>query len=188
MHPNSYNKERILATSDRIWELRTLKNYSLTKIATEMEMSVSTVHKRLQKVTVAYAKAHLAKLDHHKTLQVVDLQRVASAAWECWELSRTPLIIHKTTEVMNPETGQVTELKSTEVRPGRGDPLYLKEYRAALADIREILGINATLELNINVRSEDEHQTALGKFVDELIVANAKINANTITPQSLEKH
>lgn len=181
MSPNSFNSEKILATNERIWELRTLQNLPLRDIAKQMEISPSTVHKRLKKISVEYAKANLTKLDYYKTLQVKDLERVAHEAWDSWIESKKPKTIKRTTQFVDPETAQVKEMESFEYRPGEGNYKFLVEYRAALADIRDILGIKLiSWDEEFNSKGKDEQEAAIIGFVDELIAGRDTPATNTI--------
>lgn len=180
MQKTQLNKEEKMVVSDRIWELRTLKNYTLRKIAEEVHMTVSSVHKRLKKTTAEYARNHLSKLDYYKTLQVKDLERVAHEAWDAWIDSKEPKVIIRHNQSIHPETGAIVETTSEEHRPSEPNHNFLKEYRAALADIREVLGINAAIEINIGHDNDDDEIAALNKFLDGLLPAITEATTTTI--------
>lgn len=181
MSPNSFNSEKIQSETERIWELRTLQNKPLREIAKELSISPSTVHKRLKKLAVDYAKANLTKLDYYKTLQVKDLERVANEAWDAWIESKKPKTIKRTRQFNVFGSDEIRELEEFEYRPGEGNYKFLTEYRAALAEIRDILGIKLiSWDEQFNSKSKDEQEAAVIGFVDELTKGIEPTQANTI--------
>lgn len=168
MGPYNSNPERSLAINDRIWELRTLHNKSLAAIGKEVGIAHSAVSKRLKKMAIEYAKAHLDKLDYYKTLQIKDLERVAQEAWEAWLLSKEPKTIRKVKEVIPMGMVSPVQIEEFEYLPPEGNVKFLVEYRAALAEIREILGLNAAWEVNFTYKDRSEKEAAIDEFMAAL--------------------
>lgn len=74
---------------------------------------------------------------------------IQQEAWREWEKSKKGGVKRgrKTTQNHN---GRGSEEESTEVTEGRGDPRYLRVVMDCIAHIRELKGLDAPKELNIN--------------------------------------
>lgn len=131
---------------DRAMELQR-KCWTHEKIAAELGVSRVTITRNLNR----YNRRLMARMRRRdaseKARQLEQLRWIAQEAAEAWERSKQPIASTKTTEegVGTADDGTtVLESKTeTTVKEQGGIPAFLAEARAAMADARRILGLDA---------------------------------------------
>lgn len=138
------------------WELRQ-RFWTEQRIADHLGIERSTVSKMLDRVERRLAEQLAAAALPIKSRQTAQLEHVASEAYEAWERSKLEAelerVVTAETSVVGGALGddgpvEVTlpavETRTTNERKGQtGDPAHLNTAMKALADIREIWGLDA---------------------------------------------
>lgn len=113
-------RDVIEARERRVWELR-MQFKTHQKIAEEMNLTRQAVTQILKRINARHRARHEAEVDAFKSEHVEQLSAIAEQAYGRWVTATAHL---------------------SEKSLGR-DAQYLAEVREAMADIRQILGLNA---------------------------------------------
>lgn len=138
------------------WELRQ-RFWTEQRIADHLGIERSTVSKMLDRVERRLAEELAQAALPIKSRQTAQLEHIASEAYEAWERSKEPAelerVVTAETSVVGGALGddgpvEVTlpavETRTTNESKGQtGDPAHLNTAMKALADIREIWGLDA---------------------------------------------
>lgn len=134
------------AREAQAWELRQ-RCWTEQRIADEIGVHVATVSRMLDRVERRLAAQLQEQALPIKARQTAVLERVAAEALAAWERSQQDAELVRVTEKwVVPKDGadpyQVSD-KTTERRGQAGDPALLAAAMKALADVREIWGLDA---------------------------------------------
>lgn len=130
------------------WYSDWVNHMSLTQIAKKNGVTCGTVHTAIAKTGEWVRAKRFDKITHFIERQVAALEVIALEAWTAWQKSiRTNVVI---TDVAS-EHGSTTTKTEEEI----GDPRYLAEYRAAMADIRKIEGLDRATKVEVSVENSD---------------------------------
>src|SRR5262249_9527741 len=127
------------------WELR-VKGWTQWRIATELGLSQPAICKILERVCRQAVAELKDQVQQAKFEQLQLLDHIVDQAMQSWELSKTPSqsqTTRKTTAGQGGGAGGVGEIKTIHLENQFGNPKYLDEARAAMSDIRRILGCDA---------------------------------------------
>lgn len=135
-------------TEYRAWALR-MEGKTHQAIAEEIGVERSTVTKALKRVADRMAKDMGEEFTAAKTMQVEQLMTLADKALQAWEASQQPkksLTKERSVAISQNSDGTeiqtpIAETVTSVIQDSHGDIDYLKEARAALADIRRLLGL-----------------------------------------------
>lgn len=167
------NKAQRALRRSEVWRMRTSEGWSQTRIADELGVTQGTISRDLKHM----AERVYARIDdlveQTKREQLAILWGVVDELLQQWRQSKGPrkvmtqredIIQGECTEVLpGGELGDDLEtLQLTRQMPGRktttlqeftqlGDHRYITEMRAALADIRLILGANAPVKSEVEI-------------------------------------
>lgn len=158
------NEQEKLVRDARIWELRALNAWTERQIAKEIGLSQVGVHKILERQTKEYKTIYWEKIDTEKSIQIFALKKVAQEMWDAWNKSKSPQKVVRQFGIAEDSKG----VKNIEIKDSHGDPRYMELYLKALKDIRDILGINAATEVHAKIEINDNTDTSLSGFLDEL--------------------
>lgn len=162
----------------RAWELRTERGYSQTQIAEELGCSQATIHRDLKHIGAVIVANLAQEASQEKAVQLAILRHAAFDSLRAWEASKKPHTqvverkkrmpvdsgmkdahgkpIHVLDEDGRPALIDV-EVNTTQTVTTRiGNPTYLALTLKALADIRDLLGIEPPKVIDINWRQELE--------------------------------
>ncbi len=133
------------------WDLRTTKGLTHQKIADELGVERSTITKMLGRIT----SRAIETLDTDIAGAVIEqwgiLENMVTDSLEEWERSKKSY-----REIRRKVKGDGQNLKdgdtevTTVARDQTGDAIYLRTAMAAMADIRDLLGMNAPTEIVID--------------------------------------
>lgn len=123
----------------RAWELR-IRGATIRQIAKSLGKSSTRIHELLGKEREAVLRQATRHAERYLADQVGQLEQAASEAFEAWERSKRDA--ETITETRESEgaaaAGKTRSVIKVEGRAG--DPRFLAEWRAAMADLREVLG------------------------------------------------
>ena len=155
-----------LTNADRVerrrlaWELRTKQRMTQSEIAATIGASQPTVSRDLQFMANEAYSQLTDRIVQTKIEQVEQLESEIRELFLAWEASKTPERAVARTQRSgrrgrfggSDQPGEDTQTKVTE---RTGDVIYLREARAAMTDIRSILGANAPLQHEHEVRAAE---------------------------------
>jgi predicted transcriptional regulator len=132
----------------RAWTLRG-QGWTHERIAKEIEISRTAVTMMLQRLEKESRDRVPDLIAEQKTYQIRTLEYIVSEALQSWERSKSPKT--KTEKTTSKGRGRIGSASETVVQTEEqfGDSRALAEARAALADIRQILGLNAPVKAEI---------------------------------------
>jgi len=138
----------IIATREKsIWELRQ-KGYTHQRIADEVGLERSAVTKILQRLSARVVEKLDGLAKEQLTTQIDRLEFIADEMFQAWQKSK------EAQKSVSKKTGSGGEQLTIQTEDQDGNIRYLVEARAAMADIRKILGLDAPLrqehEINID--------------------------------------
>lgn len=122
------------------WDLSS-QGWTHKRIAEKLQVDRSTVTKILQRVSTKAAQNMLDEAIIEKMRQVELLRFVIDESLQAWERSK------EAAKVATKKTSDKGEEITQQAKEQDGDPRYLSEARAAMADIRKILGLDHPLKL-----------------------------------------
>jgi len=163
--PRKMKKEEIKMREREIWLMRTEKFMTQTQIGKELNISNSFVSAILTRITKRFNDEFRDKVLDYKYTQTEQLTNVAREAADAWEKSKQAAKSVTTKEEDGGKTGKGSTIKS--IKEQYGDPRFLNTIITALADVREIWGLNApAAEATIgtafgSVLTEDDRLTRL---------------------------
>jgi hypothetical protein len=138
---------RARAIEMRVWDM-IAQGRTTSGIARELGMANSTVLQIIRRVEQRCAQICVASAMEMKARQVRMLERSADEAFEAWQRSKSPSRkVQK--EVASGGDSEESEVVRTTVEEQVGDPRYLAEMRAALADIRDLYGLNVPKQVDL---------------------------------------
>jgi len=166
------NKEQQKQREQQVWSLRS-RGYTHERIASEVGVDKSTITKMLQRLSLAASKLLISEVVEEKYAQVGMLRHVIEESMDGWERSKQSAKVLTTKTTSNPgEGGSKPSDATVRVADQDGDTRYLSEARAALADIRKLLGLDSPSKLmNINLESlNDDQLQRIANGEDPMIV------------------
>lgn len=129
----------------RVWNLLS-QGRTTSGIARALDLTQSGVAGIIRRVERRYEEMVVASVGLMKARQARILERIADEAMDGWDRSQKAAQKIVTEEGTVPtkggEDGEI-DIKKTTVERRDGDPRFLAEARAALADLRDIYGLNA---------------------------------------------
>jgi len=129
----------------KVWKLLS-QGKTPTAIANQLGLARQSVHRIIRRVEARYNTSIMATVAEIKARQAIMLEGAMDEAMSAWERSKNPSKrIRKQSGKGGVEgrAGQSNEHVETQVESQVGDPRYLAEARAALADLRKLYGLNA---------------------------------------------
>lgn len=135
------------------YELCTTKGMTEREIAEEIgrrglgPVSQPAVSKMLRRVEARALAAQAERVASYKIRQTESLERAFAKAMACFEASKGTKIDR--TEKVDAD-GAIKEVVTVE-RTSCGDPRFLAEARQALADVRQIWGLNAPAQTKASI-------------------------------------
>jgi hypothetical protein len=169
------NKEQQREREARVWKLRNI-GYTHERIADEIGVDKSTITKMLQRLSLKASKALITEVVEEKYAQIGMLRHVVEESFDGWERSKQSAKV-MTTRTPTRQAGEgAPAAKPTDatvrVSDQDGDTRYLTEARAALADIRKLMGLDSPSKLmSINLDSlTDEQLQRIANGEDPMIV------------------
>jgi len=152
--PKSLPRSRLEILSDRAQITQHfLLGKTETAIAREMNLSLATVHRDLALVKREWQQQALIDMNEWRTKQVSRCELIISEALTAWRESGTPKDVTTTRQKRRGISGGNTDVpldqsteasKRTEQRSP--NPAYLEKALQAMAQINDILGLNAPVE------------------------------------------
>jgi predicted transcriptional regulator len=131
--PNRPPRELVQRREEQAWALR-LRGRTEAQIAAELGITQGAVSKILRRVAAQALRRLTKEVALARAVQYGQLEHIASEAMRAWDRSLEDSVTTKETE------GRPTERTT---RTQCGNPALLGQVRAALADIRDLLGLNA---------------------------------------------
>lgn len=127
------------------WQLSS-EGWTHQRIADQLVVDRSTVTKILQRVSSRFQGELRDTVLLEKMRQVEILHRIVDEAMQAWERSKGQE--KSATRREKEKSGGSKEIETTQhAEENTGDPRYLAEARAAMADIRKILGLDRPMQL-----------------------------------------
>jgi transcriptional regulator with XRE-family HTH domain len=135
---------------EQVWTLRG-QGWTQERIAKEVGIKRAAVGNMLQRLEQRSRERIPDMIAEEKIAQVRTLQYIVSEALQSWERSKSPKKKTETTKSKGIGKIRRTSAEETVVQTEEqfGDSRALAEARAALADIRQILGLNAPVKAEI---------------------------------------
>jgi predicted transcriptional regulator len=151
-HAVRLQEVRGLETARRCWDLYAKHGWTHAQIAEELHLTQSAVTKALQRAEQLGLKAMLDTVQHQKVVQFTRLERIYREAMLGYARSCEARIRKgkRSSTVNRGSRGVVkgkTSVHRSETRDG--DPKFLNAARAALADIRALLGLDSPSTVKI---------------------------------------
>lgn len=154
------NHEQTVERERRVWELRQ-QWWTHERIAEEVGIDRSTVTKMLGRISKRYSEMLLTEVDRLRVEQVVRLEYMADQAMQAWASSKQPA-----KDARRRKRTGVDEVEENRVQTQNADPRFLGEARAALGDIRKLLGLDAPAKIAPTDPSGDK-EYGNGSLTDE---------------------
>lgn len=160
----------------RAWELRQ-KSWTEQRIADALGIDQATVSRMLRRVEDKLAKEFAAGAERIKAQHTARLEHIADEAYQAWERSQenaeTETVVNEvvslqgTEETLDDEQQPVRVKKcvvpadkATTTRTSKGqagDPRFLDQARGALADIRDIWGVESPKRTDVTSDGKPIH-------------------------------
>lgn len=129
----------------RVWNLLS-QGRTASGIARALDLTQSGVSGIIRRVEKRYEELVVASVGEMKARQARILERIADEAMDAWGRSQKSAqkVVKEegTVPTKGGEEGTI-DITKTSVERRDGDPRFLAEARAALADLRDIYGLNA---------------------------------------------
>ena len=169
MPGNMSKQAQILDRRQEVWRLRVEEGLPQTKIAQALGISQTTVSRDLEAMTRHIIGRLEKEVQHEKAFQLSALRaayRESIEAWNKSKQSRTKVRearkrigkvigrlpngepLFEVDNDGNPVMIDLEVVRTTEVIASYGNPAFLAQALKALGDLRQLLGINAPLEIN----------------------------------------
>jgi DNA-binding CsgD family transcriptional regulator len=135
-----------------------LKGATQQEIAAALTISQPAVSKILRRIEERFLRDQQAVIGRVKARHTLVLNHVIAEATRAWHASKTPepRRRQRRTDGGSGHTQTVAEIVS---EPRHGDPRYLGEARAAMADIRKIWGLDAPQQIQMDAKRPFMHLT-----------------------------
>jgi len=150
-----------------------LKGYTLQRIVDELQqrpgvdgykLSVTTIRRDIDSVRDEWKKDAIINLHEHRMRELERIDSVEAEAWIAWDRSceqQVTVTVRKNVGVAE-DVGGVTE-ESTVTHPFSGDPRYLAIAQKCVDQRTRLLGLDAPVTVDLNVRSWYDIMVASGE-------------------------
>ncbi len=142
----------------------TVRFRSIRSIAADSGAAPSVVHRAVHKVALWVRLELFDDIVEHRHRHTEQLEHVASEALQAWEKSKEIGVVETVeTEDSAVEGVSVAKKKKRQEKHQTGDSSYLGEVRSALAEIREIWGVNMPTKLEVTPGDSEGLERVAGK-------------------------
>ncbi len=153
------------------WELRQ-QGWSSGRIASELGVARSTVWKMLARVDRRALAQFEDQVMRQKVEQTEQLQQIVDEALQAWERSKQDVEMGTTTtgRAHVSRGGNVVDLPDlavTQRRPQNGNPAFLAQALRALSGMREIWGLNAPRQRELDGKDRSSPASLFADLSDE---------------------
>lgn len=124
------------------WYTDWINHSSLRQIAAKNGVTAGGIHHAVQKVCEWVKAKRYDTIIEFRERHIAALEVIAQQAWNAWQSSIR--IARSVTQVDGVHSSTTTRTDEE-----LGDPRYLSEYRAALADIRKIEGVDKSTKIEV---------------------------------------
>jgi predicted transcriptional regulator len=132
--PKRPPREEVQRREEVAWALR-VAGRTEAAIAQELGITQGAVSKILDRVSKAALRRLTREVELYKVVQLEQLEHIVSEAMRAWEVSKEDSVT-----VQGFSDGKFIVTTKTQC----GNPAFLGQVRGALADIRDLLGLNTT--------------------------------------------
>jgi hypothetical protein len=129
---------------------RHLQGMSQRQIASAVKISQAAVCKILARVEQRALRDHAEMLFRMKGQQTLQLEHIWQQAMTAWHASTADATRRRQRRVEGGDTDEPQTIAEVTVESQHGDPRYLAEARAALADLRKLWGLDAPQKLDVS--------------------------------------
>jgi hypothetical protein len=137
------------------WRLRQ-RGWSLARIADALQVSEPSAWKMLNRVAERYHADLASMVATARRQQIAQLEHIADEALQAWEASKQE--VRTVTRRKREVDGRTVQEATQEDVQRLPDVRYLQEARAALADIRSLLGADAPMRSHVSIDARVEAQ------------------------------
>lgn len=158
------------------WRMRVQDLMTHDEIAAKLNVDRSTVGKMLKRMRTKFEGTTQEEVEQFRMEQLETLQMMAAEALNAW---RRSLQSEKSVTKKKGSGGEDDEgsgggrggeVTITNVRDSDGDPRFLAEARAAMADIRKIMGVDAPMKTESTVTGSGPGGAILTQELSKLTV------------------
>ena len=140
-----------LRRRNEAWDLR-CSGWTQERIAAQLGVSQATIHRDLKWAAERALGDLTEKVKQTKLEQVGQLERIVDESLQSWQASKNPekMVSQRKRQAQSQVQGQAVDMPveiNTRVTEQVGDRAFLSEARAAMSDIRKILGADAPLKV-----------------------------------------
>ena len=152
-----------------IWKYRTEELLTHMQIAERLNLDRSTVSYALRRIRQRVSTDLLEAAEQYRVEQADSLQMIAAEAIQAWhESKKSEKSVTKKSAGKGVEdddghrvVGRNGEVTISNVRDQDGDPRFLAEARAAMADVRKILGVDAPEKRDVTLHGDGNPDNAI---------------------------
>lgn len=167
--------ESVRLREEEAWALR-CRGYTLVEIARRLDLTHGAVSKILERIEDRTFKLLEKSIARTKARQTAQLDLIHAEAMRAWERSLADAETEKTTEDADGE-GDPTTRRERTVKGQSGNPQHLAQARGALADQRDLLGLNAPTKI---APTDTEGRSLLPGLTEALARAYADRDRDTV--------